>query len=99
MNFVTRDVNDPSGRTECSSTTASGNFIESPGRLTRPDEDYYDPRSCVLVKNDNDQRIEDCLRQVWEEPRPRYGLDGVNNAVQCQDYSRSTLGTRQARCR
>jgi RHS repeat-associated protein len=89
-------VTDDVGEFVCNSTTASGSYLWSPGQPTTPATDYYDPRSCSLIEDDGNQCVEQCIQNVWYQPRPQYGLTppGYN----CQEYTDNALADCLATC-
>lgn len=73
------------GTIQCGSQTTNGNGIWSPGRPTRPDEDYYDEKSCKKVDDDKDRCYEKCVLFNFSKPRPRYGIGP--QGTDCQEWS------------
>lgn len=73
------------GTIECGSQTTDGNGISSPGRPTRPDEDYYDEKSCKKVDDEKDRCYEQCVLYNFKKPRPRYGIGP--QGTDCQEWS------------
>jgi RHS repeat-associated protein len=70
------------GELVCNSSAASGNPLGSPGRPTKPNEDYYKPEACKKKVNDN-KCFEQCLVEEWKKPRPWYGIP---MGTDCQEY-------------
>ena len=73
------------GTIECGSLTTDGNLVSSPGRPTRPDEDYYDEKSCKKVDDEKDRCYEQCVLHNFKKPRRRYGIGP--QGTDCQEWS------------
>lgn len=71
------------GTIECAGQTPSGNPFWSPGEPTDPTDDYFDPQRCEQTRDDNDC-FEQCLRDEWATPRPRYGFLGPG--TNCKEW-------------
>lgn len=71
--------------------------MPSPGRPTRPDEDWYEKRSCRQVDDAQDRCVEDCLLRVFDEPRPTYAIGPLG--TDCQEWSDDSLRQCLAQCR
>lgn len=73
------------GTVSCGGLTTDGNLLSGEPRLTRPDEDYYDPKSCKEVDDDKDQCFEQCVLRNFSKPnKPRYGIGPLTD---CQEYA------------
>lgn len=73
------------GSVSCGGLTTDGNLLSGAPRLTRPDEDYYDPESCKEVDDDTDQCFEKCVNRNFNKPnKPRYGIGPLTD---CQEYA------------
>jgi RHS repeat-associated protein len=73
------------GSVSCGGLTTDGNPLSGEPRLTRPDEDYYDPKSCKEVDDDKDQCFEQCVLRNFSNPnKPRYGIGPLTD---CQEYA------------
>ncbi|MDO5288795.1 MAG: RHS repeat-associated core domain-containing protein [Pseudomonadota bacterium] len=73
------------GSVSCGGLTTDGNPLSGEPRLTRPDEDYYDPKSCKEVDDDQDQCFEQCVLRNFSKPnKPRYGIGPLTD---CQEYA------------
>ena len=73
------------GSVSCGGLTTDGNPLSGEPRLTRPDEDYYDPKSCKEVDDDKDQCFEQCVLRNFSKPnKPRYGIGPLKD---CQEYA------------
>jgi RHS repeat-associated protein len=69
----------------CGGLTTDGNPLSGESRLTRPDEDYYNPESCKEIDDDKDQCFEQCVRRNFNKPnKPRYGIGPLTD---CQEYA------------
>ncbi|WP_306524235.1 RHS repeat-associated core domain-containing protein [Dokdonella sp.] len=73
------------GTIECGSQTTDGNGLFSPGRPTRPDEDYYNEGSCEKVDDDKDRCYERCVLHNFQKKRPVYGIGP--QGTDCQEWS------------
>lgn len=73
------------GTIQCGSQTTDGSGLYSPGRPTRPDEDYYDDKSCRKVDDDKDRCYEKCVLQNFKKSRPPYGIGP--QGTDCQEWS------------
>ena len=73
------------GSVSCGGLTTDGNPLSGEPRLTRPDEDYYDRRSCKEVDDDKEQCFEQCVLRNFAKPsKPRYGIGPLTD---CQEYA------------
>ena len=73
------------GSASCGGLTTDGNRLSGEPRLTRPDEDYYDPKSCKEVDDNKDQCFEQCVLRNFSMPnKPRYGIGPLTD---CQEYA------------
>lgn len=73
------------GSVSCGGLTTDGNPLSGEPRLTRPDEDYYDSKSCKEVDDDKDQCFEQCVLRNFSKPnKPRYGIGPLTD---CQEYA------------
>ena len=86
----------PDGTEQCSGQTTDGSMLDSPGRPTRPDEDFYHPDACGK-SSEGDACFDQCLIEEWSKPRPNYSLvPGIG--VQCQTYDTNVNETCRAKC-
>jgi RHS repeat-associated protein len=86
------------GSIECGGQSSdTPGFTPSPGRPTRPDEDWYDHRSCRQVDDAEDRCIEDCLLRAFQEPRPDYAVGPLG--TDCQEWVADGLRRCFAQCR
>jgi len=86
----------PDGTEQCGGQTTDGSMLDSPGRPTRPDEDFYHPDACRQSSWD-DTCFDQCLMEEWSKPRPNYSLiPGIGN--QCQVYDTDVNVTCRAKC-
>jgi RHS repeat-associated protein len=73
------------GTVSCGGLTTDGNPLSGEPRLTRPDEDYYEPKSCKEVDDDKNQCFEQCVVRNFGKPnKPRYGIGPLTD---CQEYA------------
>jgi hypothetical protein len=75
------------GTVSCGGLTTDGllSILSGEPRLTRPDEDYYDPNSCEEIDDDKDQCFEQCILRNFSKPnKPRYG---IGPPTDCQEYA------------
>ena len=73
------------GSVSCGGLTTDGNPLSGEPHLTRPDEDYYDRRSCKEVDDDKEQCFEQCVLRNFAKPsKPRYGIGPLTD---CQEYA------------
>jgi len=71
-------VIDANGQITCGGQDRTGGAISSPGK---PSNDKYDPNSCQPTYDN--KCFDDCLKDEWKKPRPRYGIPF---GMDCQDY-------------
>jgi len=71
-------VIDANGQVTCGGQDRSGSALGSPGI---PSKDKYDPQRCEPT-HDN-KCFDDCLKDEWQKPRPKYGIPF---GMDCQDY-------------
>jgi len=69
----------------------------TPGRPTRPDEDWYDEKSCDLVDDDDDRCIEACLLDNFNRSRPTYAVGP--RGTDCQEWADDLLQGCKLQCR
>jgi hypothetical protein len=73
------------GTISCGGLTTDGNPLSGEPRLTRPDEDYYNPESCKEIDDGKDQCFEQCVFRNFNKPnKPRYGIGPLTD---CQEYA------------
>ena len=98
-------VGDPiSGWTCDSSAPSSGGALEntwpfgpgSSGAPTTPKTDYYDPKSCHKVVDDN-KCVEQCILKKWGQGRPWYRVGP--GGTDCQEYTYDVILSCEANCR
>jgi hypothetical protein len=91
-------VTDDLGVLVCDSSSGAPGFRwwPEPGVPSDSARDYYDPQSCELVEEDDDQCVEQCLLNTWYNPRPNYDIGPWG--TDCQEYSQSTLSECMAYC-
>lgn len=68
------------GVVTCGGQTSQGDRLYGPGA---PSNDVFDPANCEIIGNN--QCIENCLLQRFNNPRPDYGL--VGPGTNCQEWS------------
>jgi RHS repeat-associated protein len=79
------------GEITCGGQDYSSSPISSPGK---PTNDTYNDDRCVISVPD-DSCFDDCLREEWEQPRPRYGIPF---GVDCHEYDDDVNSRCRKRC-
>jgi RHS repeat-associated protein len=69
----------------------------SPGRPTRPDEDFFDPGSCRRFDDNRDRCVEDCLLRGFPRRRPIYAVGPLG--TDCQEWASDLRDRCQTQCR
>jgi RHS repeat-associated protein len=98
-------VGDPISGWTCDSTIpSSGGALEntwpfgpgSSGKPSNPSNDYYDPKSCHKVVDDN-ECIEKCILKKWGQGRPWYQVGP--GGTDCQEYTYDVILSCESSCR
>ena len=84
-------VIDANGRVTCGGQDRTGSAISSPGK---PSNDNYDPNRCEPTYDN--KCFDDCLKEEWKKPRPRYGIPF---GMDCQDYDDDVNSRCRKQCR
>ncbi|HXM83987.1 MAG TPA: Ig-like domain-containing protein [Burkholderiales bacterium] len=71
-------VIDANGQITCGGQDRTGSALGSPGK---PSKDTYDPQRCEPTYDN--KCFDDCLKNEWKKPRPKYGIPF---GTDCQEY-------------
>jgi RHS repeat-associated protein len=84
-------VVDANGQVTCGGQDRTGGGLSSPGK---PSNDKYDAQRCEPTFDN--ECFDDCLKEEWKKPRPRYGIPF---GTDCQEYDDDVNSRCRKKCR